>query len=61
MPFELRLERESLEALWRVVGAPDNDLRLERRKDERDWSMVAQTKRTGRRRRDVRKRDSNAS
>jgi general secretion pathway protein H len=48
MPFELRIERDAAEALWRVVGAPDNDLRVERRgterENQRDWIMMAQTK-----------------
>jgi general secretion pathway protein H len=48
MPFELRIERDAADALWRIVAAPDNDLRIERRgnerQSERDWIMVAQTK-----------------
>ncbi|MGH8176792.1 MAG: type II secretion system minor pseudopilin GspH [Steroidobacter sp.] len=43
IPFELHIERDGAQALWRIVGLPDNDLRIERR-DERDWSLVAQTK-----------------
>jgi general secretion pathway protein H len=43
-PFELRIERDGMEALWRVVGAPDNDLRVERRETQRDWTLVAQTR-----------------
>ena len=42
-PFELRIERDGMEALWRIVGAPDNDLRIERRESQRDWALVAQT------------------
>lgn len=48
MPFEIRIEREGGEALWRVVALPDNDLRVERRSFENDlpgeWGVVAQTK-----------------
>lgn len=46
MPFELQLERDDQPALFRVVGLPDNDLRVEQRFDgvERDWRLVAQTK-----------------
>jgi general secretion pathway protein H len=48
MPFELRIERDAAEALWRIVAAPDNDLRVERRgtqrDNQRDWILVAQTK-----------------
>jgi general secretion pathway protein H len=44
MPFELRIERDGMEALWRVVGLPDNDLRVERRESQRDWALVAQTR-----------------
>jgi general secretion pathway protein H len=43
-PFELRIERDGLEALWRVVATPDNDLRIERREPMRDWVLVAQTR-----------------
>lgn len=44
MPFELRIERDAAEALWRVVALPDNDLRIERRDGIEPWQMVAQTK-----------------
>lgn len=44
MPFELQIERDGAEALWRVVAQPDNDLRVERRNRDRTWTMVAQTK-----------------
>jgi general secretion pathway protein H len=44
MPFELHLERDAAPALWRVVALPDNDLRIERRDDQREWIMVQQTK-----------------
>jgi general secretion pathway protein H len=48
MPFEVRLEREGAEALWRVLALPDNDLRVERRSFENNlpgqWGVVAQTK-----------------
>jgi general secretion pathway protein H len=49
MPFELRIERDRQEALWRVTGLPDNDLRVERRATDRgpstnrDWVVVEQT------------------
>jgi general secretion pathway protein H len=48
MPFELQIERDRADALWRVVGLADNDLRIERRNPERalsarDWILVAQT------------------
>ena len=44
MPFEMRIERDGMEALWRVVGLADNDLRIERRESQRDWALVAQTR-----------------
>lgn len=44
MPFELRIERDGAEALWRVVSQPDDDLRVERRAQNQDWIAVAQTK-----------------
>lgn len=47
MPFELRVERDQAEALWRVTALPDNDLRIERRagKEAREpWQVIAQTK-----------------
>jgi general secretion pathway protein H len=44
MPFELRIERDQAEAVWRVVALPDNDLRVERRDDESTWQVTAQTK-----------------
>lgn len=43
MPFELQIERDGAEATWRVTALADNDLRLERRRDLRDWSIVKQT------------------
>ena len=49
MPFELRIERDRQEALWRITGLPDNDLRVERRGTDRgqstsrDWIVVEQT------------------
>lgn len=43
MPFEVQIERDGAEALWRVVALPDNDLRIERRNRDREWSLVAQT------------------
>jgi len=44
MPFELRVERDDAEALWRFVALADNDLRIERRGAERDWVLIAQTR-----------------
>lgn len=44
MPFELQVERDGAEAVLRVVAQPDNDLRVERRNDRREWSVVAQTR-----------------
>jgi general secretion pathway protein H len=43
MPFELQIERDGAESLWRVVGQADNDLRVERRVDRSNWQVVAQT------------------
>lgn len=43
MPFEVHIERDGAQALWRVVAQPDNDLRVERRNEDRQWSLVAQT------------------
>lgn len=42
-PFEVQLERDGSDALWRVVGLPDNDLRVERRGQNRDWIMITQS------------------
>ncbi len=43
VPFELQVERDGAEALWRVVALPDDDLRVERRRENREWDVVAQT------------------
>jgi general secretion pathway protein H len=43
VPFELQIERDGAEALWRVVALPDDDLRVERRQENREWGVVAQT------------------
>lgn len=43
MPFELQIERDGAPAPWRVVAQPDNDLRVERRVDQSQWQVVAQT------------------
>lgn len=44
MPFELQIERERAPALWRILGTPDNDLRIEQRRTQtEDWHIVAQT------------------
>lgn len=42
-PFEAQIERDNAAGLWRVVAQADNDLRLERREGEREWTLVAQT------------------
>jgi general secretion pathway protein H len=42
-PFEAQVERDNSPALWRVVAQADNDLRIERRETQRDWTLVAQT------------------
>ena len=44
VPFELQIERDGAPALWRMTSLADGDLRVEQRKDERDWVMVVQTK-----------------
>jgi general secretion pathway protein H len=44
MPFELRIERDNADALWRVVALADSDLRIERHDDGGQWTMVRQTK-----------------
>lgn len=46
MPFQLQIERDQAQALWRIVALPDNDLRVERRsrEQEREWTLVARTK-----------------
>jgi general secretion pathway protein H len=44
MPFELRVERDDTDALWRVVALPDNDLRVERRESQNEWITLAHTK-----------------
>lgn len=44
VPFELQIERDGAPALWRMTSLADGDLRVEQRKDERDWNVVAQTK-----------------
>lgn len=44
VPFEMQVERDGAPALWRMTSLADGDLRVERRKDQRDWSTVTQTK-----------------
>jgi general secretion pathway protein H len=44
MPFELRIERDGAEAIWRVVALADNDLRIEKRDKTEPWQMVEQTR-----------------
>jgi general secretion pathway protein H len=45
-PFQLEIERDNANALWRVTGLVDTDLRVERRdaEDTREWTIVEQTK-----------------
>lgn len=43
LPFELRVERDAQEALWRLESRPDGDLRLERRDGTEPWQVVMQT------------------
>lgn len=44
VPFELQLERDSAPALFRITSLADGDLRIEQRKDDRDWVLKDQTK-----------------
>ena len=44
VPFEMHLERDGAPALWRLTSLADGDLRVEQRRDEREWSVVDQTK-----------------
>jgi general secretion pathway protein H len=44
VPFELQLERDSAPALFRITSLADGDLRVEQRKDDRDWTLKEQTK-----------------
>jgi general secretion pathway protein H len=44
VPFELHVERDGAPASWRVTSLADGDLRVEQRKDDREWSLVVQTK-----------------
>jgi general secretion pathway protein H len=44
VPFELQIERDGAPALWRMTSLADGDLRVEQRKDERDWAVITQTK-----------------
>jgi general secretion pathway protein H len=44
MPFELRIERDNNDALWRLVAQTDSDLRLERHDNQGAWTVVRQTK-----------------
>jgi general secretion pathway protein H len=43
MPFELQIERDGVEAEWRMLARADHDLRLERRDRDRTWLVVRQT------------------
>jgi len=42
-PFEVEIQRDGAPAVWRVIGTPDNDLRVERRDDDSRWQIMAQT------------------
>jgi general secretion pathway protein H len=44
VPMELHIERNAAPALWRLTSLPDGDLRVEERKDDREWSVRDQTK-----------------
>jgi general secretion pathway protein H len=44
VPFELQIERDAAPALWRMTSLADGDLRIEQRKDDREWVLIAQTK-----------------
>jgi general secretion pathway protein H len=44
VPFELQFERDAAPALYRITSLADGDLRVEQRKDDRDWIMKDQTK-----------------
>jgi general secretion pathway protein H len=44
VPFELQIERDAAPAMWRMTSLADGDLRIEQRKDARDWVMIEQTK-----------------
>lgn len=44
VPFEMQVERDGAPALWRMTSLADGDLRVEQRKDERDWVTIVQTK-----------------
>ena len=44
VPFELQIERDGAPALWRMTSLADGDLRIEQRKGDRDWVLIAQTK-----------------
>jgi general secretion pathway protein H len=44
VPFELHIERDAAPALWRMTSLADGDLRIEQRKDDREWILIAQTK-----------------
>jgi general secretion pathway protein H len=43
MPFEIAIERDNNPAVFRVVGTPDNDLRVEQRDAEQRWQILVQT------------------
>jgi general secretion pathway protein H len=44
VPFELHIERDGAPALWRMTALADGDLRIEERRSDREWALVAQTK-----------------
>ena len=44
VPFEMHIERDGAPALWRMTSLADGDLRIEERRSDREWALVAQTK-----------------
>ena len=44
VPFELHIERDAAPALWRMTALADGDLRVEQRRNDREWALVTQTK-----------------
>jgi general secretion pathway protein H len=44
VPFEMHVERDGAPALWRLTALADGDLRVEQRRDDREWALVVQTK-----------------
>jgi general secretion pathway protein H len=44
VPFEMHIERDGAPALWRMTSLADGDLRIEERRSDREWALVAQTR-----------------